>query len=112
MLLFDQNISFRVIARIQEQFPGSKHIKDLGLMGQKDSNIWNAAKQHNLTIVTFDSDFIDLANMKGHPPKILWLRIGNTSTKGVAEKLIEKSSFILDFLQDPKLEDIACLEIE
>ncbi|MEM9985757.1 MAG: DUF5615 family PIN-like protein [Bacteroidota bacterium] len=112
MLLFDQNISFRVVARILDRFPVSKHIKDLNLVDHKDSNIWRAAKEKHLTIVTFDSDFIDLANIKGHPPKIIWLRIGNTSTQGIADKLIEKSILIKAFIEEPKFQDIACLEIE
>lgn len=112
MLLFDQNISFKVVARILDHSPGSKHIKDLNLVDYKDSDIWRTAKEKYLTIVTFDSDFIDLANIKGHPLKIIWLRIGNTSTQGIADKLIEKSVLIKAFIEEPKFQDIACLEIE
>lgn len=34
-------------------------------------------------MVTQDSDFADLAFLLGPPPKVLWLRCGNTPTRHV-----------------------------
>ncbi len=79
-LLFDQNISFKIVKKIQGEFPDSKQIKELGLENYSDNEIWKFAKDHNYTIVTFDSDFFEISNLKGHPPKIIWLRTGNTTT--------------------------------
>ena len=56
-LLFDQNISFRIIERITEIFPDAIHVHKAGLHNKKDSDIWNFAKKNNYAIVTFDSDF-------------------------------------------------------
>jgi hypothetical protein len=36
-LLLDQNISFRITNKIQDLFPGSKQVRDLGLENSKDS---------------------------------------------------------------------------
>jgi predicted nuclease of predicted toxin-antitoxin system len=36
-LLLDQNISFRITSKIQDLFPGSKQVRDLGLENSKDS---------------------------------------------------------------------------
>jgi predicted nuclease of predicted toxin-antitoxin system len=61
--------------------------------------IWNFARRNNLCIVTFDADFIDLSTLKGSPPKIIWLRFGNTSTTGIAQKMIENTDKIIDFMK-------------
>ncbi len=97
-LLFDQNISFRIIKRIDDIFPESISIKDLNLGNPHDSEIWKYAKSKNYTIVTFDSDFIDLSNLKGFPPKIIWLKFGNTSTKNIADRIRNESDKIIDFI--------------
>ncbi|MBK6522822.1 MAG: DUF5615 family PIN-like protein [Sphingobacteriaceae bacterium] len=84
-LLFDQNISFKVAKRLQDIFPDAKHISDLGLQNYTDLDLWNYAKVNDYTIVTFDSDFNDLSTLKGFPPKIIWLRTGNTSKNNLIE---------------------------
>ena len=86
-LLFDQNISFRIVKRIEDIFPGSISVRDLGYNNPYDVDIWKFAKSNNFSIVTFDSDFIDLSNLRGFPPKIIRLRMGNTSTKNIAERI-------------------------
>ena len=47
--------------------------------------IWEYAKNNNFCIVTFDADFVDIATIKGHPPKIIWLRTGNMTTENIAQ---------------------------
>jgi len=110
-LLFDQNISFRIIKKIQDIFPNSKQIKELGLENYSDNRIWKYAKDNNYTIVTFDSDFFEISNLKGHPPKIIWLRTGNTTTENVIEILNLKKDIITDFIENPTYSEISCLEI-
>ena len=97
-LLFDQNISFKVSKGIQEQFTGSKHVSDVKLCGIKDIEIWEYAKQNNYCIVTYDFDFIDIATLRGFPPKIIWLRIGNTTTEKIITKLKEETKQIKEFI--------------
>ncbi len=111
-LLFDQNISFRVLRKLEKSFPESVQVKDLGLENFSDMQIWNYAKEHNFSIVTFDSDFFDLANLYGHPPKIIWLRTGNRRTNEIANLLISKSDIILDFISNPTYKELACIEID
>ena len=59
-LLLDQNISFRITNKIQDLFPGSKQVRDLGLENSKDSILWKYAKDNDYCIVTFDGDFFEL----------------------------------------------------
>jgi len=111
-LLFDQNISFRILSKISSYFPESKQVRDLGIENFSDVEIWKFAKGNNFTIVTFDADFYDLANLKGHPPKIIWLRLGNTKTDFLAEVLNSRNSIIKDFILSKEYAEIACLEIK
>ena len=55
-LLFDQNISYRIIPKLLSYFPESKHVSQVGLNNSEDSEIWNFAKGNGNVIVTFDSD--------------------------------------------------------
>jgi predicted nuclease of predicted toxin-antitoxin system len=111
-IVFDQNISYRIISKIIVDYPHAKQVKQLGIVNYSDIEIWDYAKKNEYTIITFDSDFFDFANIKGHPPKIIWLRIGNTKTDFLAEILKEKYSIILDFIQSDNYSEIACLEIK
>lgn len=76
-----------------------------------DFSIWSYAKYKNFTIVTFDADFYELSTLYGHPPKIIWLRTGNRTTNHLADFLIEKRVDIEDFIKNPDLFEIACLEL-
>jgi predicted nuclease of predicted toxin-antitoxin system len=110
-LLLDQNISFRITNKIQDIFPGSKQVRDLGLENKKDSLLWNYAKENGFCIVTFDGDFYDLGLIKGSSPKVIWLRLENTSTKNIETVLRQNFDLIKTFLTDPNYKEIGCLEI-
>ena len=110
-LLLDQNISFRITTKIRDLFPGSKQVRDLGLENSKDSFLWNYAKENNYCIVTFDGDFYDLGLIKGSSPKVIWLRLGNTTTQNIETVLRKNYDLIKTFLTDPNYKEIGCLEI-
>ena len=80
-LLFDQNISYKVAKRLKVSYPDCAQIRELGLENRSDREIWEFSKNEGFTIVSFDSDFYDLVTLYGHPPKIIWLRTGNTRTE-------------------------------
>ena len=107
-LLFDQNISFRLVNKITNIFPNSKQVRELGLENASDSDIFDFAKKNEFTIVTFDSDFCGISVLRGFPPKIIWIRTGNITTNNIEKLLNTKSALILDFFK----EDYACLEID
>jgi predicted nuclease of predicted toxin-antitoxin system len=99
-LLFDQNISFRILKWVDDIFPGSSSVHNLISDNPHDLDIWKFAKLNNFAIVTFDADFIDISNLRGYPPKIIWLRIGNTSTKNIADRLRAEQVSIEEFLRN------------
>ncbi len=106
-LLFDQNISFRLVKHIRDIFPEAKQVRELGLENVADIQIFNFAKNNNYAIVTFDADFCDLSVLKGYPPKIIWLKIGNTTTRKLEEVFRNHFQLINLF----EFEDKACLVI-
>ncbi len=59
-ILFNQNISFRIIKSLKEVWPDVKQVRELGLENKTDREIWNFARENGFAIVTFDSDFFDL----------------------------------------------------
>jgi predicted nuclease of predicted toxin-antitoxin system len=110
-LLFDQNVSFRLIKLISNSFDNSAQVRELGLENKTDLEIWQFAKDQGYTIVTFDADFYELSNLFGHPPKIIWLRIGNSSTNELSKFLLDRAELINSFLTESDYYDIACLEL-
>jgi len=110
-LLFDQNISFRVIKGIQDLFPLAKQVRELGLENYTDKSIWNYAKKEDYTIVAFDSDFYDLNLVHGTPPKIIWLRTGNATTDDIIQLFRQNYELIKEFLLNPDFTQLGCLEI-
>ncbi|MAY83563.1 MAG: hypothetical protein CMP59_05450 [Flavobacteriales bacterium] len=111
-LIFDQNISFRILKKLNPAFEDSLHVSEARLNNANDSDIWKFAKKHHFTIVTFDADFYDISIMKGHPPKIIWVRSGNSTTDSLAKLLNKNQEVIEEFLSSKDYQDIACLEIE
>jgi predicted nuclease of predicted toxin-antitoxin system len=107
-LLFDQNISFRIMRLLPDIFADCRHVRSVGLNNRNDMEIWQFAKQNGFTVVTFDSDFSDIATLRGFPPKIVWLRTGNLNTAETAERIILNSNKIASFINYPEQ---YCLEI-
>lgn len=98
--LLDQNISFKVARLIADAFGEVQHVKNLNLVDASDVEIWSFAKANGYTIITFDSDFIDLSALRGTLPKIVWLRFGNSTNLKLANKLIANKMAIIDFVDD------------
>ena len=47
-LLLDQNISFRLAKSLQDTFPGTAQVRELGLENSKDISIWQYARDYKL----------------------------------------------------------------
>jgi predicted nuclease of predicted toxin-antitoxin system len=110
-LLFDQNISFRICNYLTNNQFDCFQVRTLGLENKSDIDIWKYAKIHDFIIVTFDFDFINFSNLYGHPPKVIWLKIGNSSTKYIADYLNSKTELIHDFSNSSEYKDISVLEL-
>lgn len=90
-LLFDQNLSPRLVHRLADIYADSVYVREISLRDADDSVIWDYAKLNGLTIVSKDSDFQQRNLLYGNPPKFIWLRVGNCPVKTI-EDLLRKHS--------------------
>jgi predicted nuclease of predicted toxin-antitoxin system len=86
-LLFDENLSPRLAKALADCFPDSTHVDQVGLQGRPDEEIWALAGSHGYMLVSKDNDFRQLSFLRGAPPKVVWLRVGNSPTREM-EKLL------------------------
>lgn len=84
----------------QNSFPvNAKAIRDLGLRDATDREIFQAARQGNVIIMTKDSDFVSLLDALGTPPQVIWVTCGNTSNARLKEILTATLPKALELLQ-------------
>jgi predicted nuclease of predicted toxin-antitoxin system len=107
-LLFDQNLSRKLVTRLADIFPHSSHVQFHNLTEAEDNEIWEFAKVQGFCIVTQDADFAERSRLYGAPPKVIWLRCGNAPTSTV--ETIVRSGFepIQELMDDIALD---CLEL-
>ena len=74
-----------------------------------DFEVRKFAKENEFVVVTQDADFFEMMLMNGFPPKIIWRRCGNTSSKYILNLLVENMDVIVKFESNP---EIGCIEIE
>jgi predicted nuclease of predicted toxin-antitoxin system len=99
-LLFDQNVSPWLCGSLAHLFPDTVHVRDIGLKDADDNLIWEYAARNGFSIVTKDADFRQKSFLLGHPPKVIWLGIGNCSTKAIEALLRSRASVIAEFHAD------------
>lgn len=99
-LLFDQNLSPRLVEALSALFPGSGHVSRFGLQHADDEAVWNYAREKDFVIVSKDSDFRQRSFLLGFPPKVIWIRAGNRSTSDIERILSKHQSDIRRFSED------------
>ena len=97
-LLFDENLSPRLVELLSDVYPGSEHVERVGLGRADDGEVWSYAEAQGLTIVSKDADFADMSALKGAPPKLIWVRLGNCTTSGVEFLLRNSVEFVRRFV--------------
>lgn len=108
-LLFDENLSPHLADKLAANYPGTLHVRSVGLRGQEDVAIWEYARHNDLVIVSKDNDFRQLSFLKGPPPKVVWLSVGNAGTEVIFRLLRDKLSGLEAFEADP---DAGLLPVE
>jgi predicted nuclease of predicted toxin-antitoxin system len=108
-LLLDANISWRLTAKLKPHFTDCFHVDHIGLtVPAKDVEIWDYALLNDLIIVTNDNDFLNLADVKGFPPRLILLTTGNQSNQFI-EELMTKHKEDIEALS--KSDEYGFLEI-
>lgn len=107
-VLLDENLSDRITQRIIDLYPNSAHVKTLTLTNTDDAVIWEYAKANDFVIISKDSDFAYRSLLYGHPPKFIYLRIGNSPTSKIVQVLRDNFDTISQF-GDSEVESILVL---
>ena len=97
-LLLDENLSERLLQPLTETFPGSDHVRSLSGSGVSDSSAWEIARSAGWVLVTRDEDFVGMSVLRGAPPKIVWLNIGNSRNAVIAALLKSHAADIVHFV--------------
>ncbi|WPP49489.1 DUF5615 family PIN-like protein [Catalinimonas niigatensis] len=105
-----QNISPKIVRQVEADFPDSKQVRHVGLEDASDAIIFDYAKKNGYSIVTFDSDFVDLNVIRGIPPKIIWLKTGNLTTKSISNLLRKNMSAIHKFIESEEEEILEIIQ--
>ena len=96
-LLLDANLSWRLISILKKTFGDCTHVNNTPLSHPaKDSEIWHFAKEHEYTIITQDSDFLNLLEIKGFPPKVILVKVGNINTEQMKAILLQAKNSIIE----------------
>ena len=107
-LLFDENLSPGLVSALDDIFPGSLHIHLVGLSGQDDKTVWQYGRDNHCIVVSKDSDFHEWSLLLGSPPKIIWLKKGNCTTKEI-EMLLRRNKQKISELAESKEKEILIL---
>lgn len=98
-LLLDENLSPTLTEILSEAYPETAHVRKFGLQSASDPKVWAYAANLGYTIATKDADFHHRSLLQGHPPKVIWIRLGNCSTRDIAELLIGRREQVETFLR-------------
>ena len=102
-LLFDQNLSPQLVIRLADLFPDSCHVQTAALDCADDDRVWEFARLNGYAIVTKDEDYNNLSVLRGCPPKVIWLQLGNCTTAQVEAVFRARYADIEAFDRDPSL---------
>ena len=99
-LLFDNNLSPCLVNHFADLYPDSNHLFNLNLDTAEDFIVWQYARDNDFTIVTKDSDFSELSLLRGFPPKVIWIQIGNCTTNDIESLIRSYTKEIVDFYRE------------
>jgi predicted nuclease of predicted toxin-antitoxin system len=99
-LLFDENLSHKLVRLLADILPDSTHVREVGLKAADDPVVWEYAKNNGLMIVSKDSDMHQRSFVFGQPPKVVWVRLGNCSTSDVERLLRRNFAALRAFYED------------
>ena len=99
-LLFDHNLSPRLVKLLSDIYPDSNHVHTLNLDCAPDTEVWDYARREGFSVVTKDADFADLSMLLGFPPKVIWIRRGNCRTADLEAMLRRRHADIAALTED------------
>ena len=98
-LLLDENLSPRLVDALKDVYPESQHVSGVELGGAEDSAVWQYAKRYGFAIVSKDSDFAERSVLESGPPKVIWIRLGNCTTREIEVQLRSAHEIVRAFIE-------------
>ena len=99
-LLLDENLSPRLVNRLNQLFPGLTHVRDVGLKQAADQQIWDWARDNGFAVVTTDADFVALSQRHSWPPKVVHLEQCDFSSRIIEDWLRRNAVRISEFCKN------------
>jgi predicted nuclease of predicted toxin-antitoxin system len=97
-LLLDENLSRRLVPFLLTAYPESTQVVLVGLEAAEDARVWDYAKANDFVIVTQDADFEELSLVKGHPPRVIWIKTNHPPRSTILKLLLEQQPLIDEVL--------------
>ncbi|HEY5565917.1 MAG TPA: DUF5615 family PIN-like protein [Gammaproteobacteria bacterium] len=63
------------------------HVTDVGLLTENDVEIGAYAAKAQMIIVTKDEDFVTMRRLSSRAPKVVWVRIGNATSRALTMRM-------------------------
>lgn len=81
--LVDAQLPPALAAWIEGRGHQASHISDLGGVSVSDGTIWEIARRDDSIIVTKDRDFAIWAAARRNGPQVVWIRLGNATSRSL-----------------------------
>ncbi len=101
--LLDENLSPRLINRLDQLFPGLTHVSRETLGRSDDIVIFEWAKANEFGVITTDADFVELGQRLGWPPKIIHLKHCDQPLRIIEDLLRRNAVRITEFAKDVRV---------
>jgi len=76
----DAQLSPHLAPWLNERFEVEAYsVRWLGYRDASDEDIFAAAREADAVVMTKDRDFLNLLDIHGPPPRVVWITMGNTS---------------------------------
>lgn len=63
------------------------HVADVGMLTESDATIGAYAAEAEMIIVTKDEDFVTMRRLSSRAPRVVWVRIGNATSRALRMKM-------------------------
>ena len=97
--LVDANLPAALARAISAAGYAAVHVDDLGKDRDEDIDIWRAAEDRNVVVMSKDADFAMLALANTNSQALVWLRMGNTRKRPLIERVLHVLPDIIDALE-------------
>jgi predicted nuclease of predicted toxin-antitoxin system len=83
----DAQLPPRLARRLVELGHEAQHVADLDLLSASDRRIWNQAADTGAVLITKDADFGVLRALHSGGPAVVWVRLGNTTSRVLIDRI-------------------------